>query len=199
MLSGTITVFHESKNATLALRGCTHFENIRHTFSKKSPSKTRHFHHDKRCMLENKRSVAPLLCSTSPKTPLLPYEVAPTSRTFGDGNHTFPKKTPSENRRFHHDKRCILENECSVAPHGVPRGQQRHPCLTRLHPLREHPRRESHFSQKNALKKTDISTMINGVFWKMNAQWHPTVFHESNDVTPELRGCTHFENIHQQK
>ena len=118
MLSGTITVFHESKNATLALRGCTHFENIRRReshFSQKNILKKCHFHHDKRCILGNECSVAPLGCSTSPKTPLLPYEVAPTSRTFADGNHTFPHKSPS---------------------------------------------------------KTDISTMINDMFWKMNAQWH---------------------------
>ena len=176
MLSGTIRVFHESKNATLALRGCTHFENIRRReshfsqkhpqktgistmingvflkmnaqwhhygvprvqkryscltrlhplrehspteitlFPKKSPSINRHFHHDKQCILENECSVAPLGCSTSPKTPLLPYEVAPTSRTFADGNHTLRKK--------------------------------------------KHP------------QKINIFIMINGIFWKMNAQWH---------------------------
>ena len=119
MLCGTITVFHESQNVTLALRGCTHFENIRRReshFSQKMTLKNRHFHHDKRRILENECSVAPLGCSTSPTVPLLPYEVVPTSSTFADGNHAFLKKSPSKNRHLHHDKRCILENECSVAP-----------------------------------------------------------------------------------
>ena len=119
MISGTIRVFHESKNATVALRGCTHFENIRRRES-----------------------------------------------------HFSIKKTPSKNRHFHHDKRCILENECSVAPYGVPRVQKRYSFLTRLHPLREHSPMGITLFPKSTLKKTDISTMINGVFWRMNAQWH---------------------------
>ena len=84
MLSGTIRVFHESKNTTLALRGSTQFENIRRRESH------------------------------------------------------FSQKITLKNRHFHLDKRCILENECSVAHFGVPRVQKRHSFLTRLHPLREH-------------------------------------------------------------
>ena len=119
MLSGTPATFHESNDATLTLRGCIHFENIRRReshFYQKNALKNRHFHHDKRCILGNECSVAPLECSTRPKTSLLPYEVAPTSRTFADGKHTFHKKNTLKNRHFHHDKRCILENECSVVP-----------------------------------------------------------------------------------
>ena len=143
------------------------------TFSPKITLKNRHFHHDKRCILENECSVAPLGCSTSPKTPLLPYEVAPTSRTFADGNHIFPKKTPSKNRQFHHDKRYTLENECSVAPLGWSTSPK-----TPLLPYEVAPTSRTFadgnhtFLKKKHPQKIGISPMINGVFWKMNAQWH---------------------------
>ena len=94
MPSGTPAVFHESNNLISALRGCTHFKSINRReshFSQKITLKNRHFHHDKRCILENECSVSPPRCSTRPTTQLLRYEVAPASRTFADGNHTFPK------------------------------------------------------------------------------------------------------------
>ena len=71
------------------------------------------------------------------------------------------------NRNFHHDERCIMENECSTSP-----TTPLLPCEVAPH-LQNIRQRELHFPEKTTLKKTDISTMINGVFWKMNAQWHP--------------------------
>ena len=142
MLSGTIRVFHESKNATLALRGCTHFENIRrresHFSQKKHPQKT---------------GISTMI------------------------NGLFWKMNP----QGHH--------------YGVPRVQKDCSCLTRLHPLREHSSTGITLFLRNHPQKTDISTMINGVFWKMNAQWHHYGVPRVQNATLALRGCTHFENI----
>ena len=86
----------------------------------------------------NECSVAPLGCSTSPKTPLLPYEVAPTSRTFADGNHTFPKKSPSKKDISTMINGVFWKMNAHWHPCDVPRVQQPHSCLTKLHPLQEH-------------------------------------------------------------
>ena len=87
-----------------------------HRILKTRPTKMLTLHYVIRCIFENKCAGEPLRCPTVPTTPFPQCEVAPTSRTFADGNHTFHKKKHLQNRHFHHDKRCISTNECENKP-----------------------------------------------------------------------------------
>ena len=133
MLGGTIRVFHESKNATLALRGCTHFENIRRRephFPQKITLKT-----DITTMITcvfwkmnaqwHPYCVPRVQRRRSCLTKLHPL------REYSPTGITFPKKSPSKSIYVHHDKRVFWEMNAQWNPHGVPRVQQRHSCLSR--------------------------------------------------------------------